>query len=43
MAEPVPVFVSHHYSPEEDAFTARDVRVDIGGVGATGSYTPDVV
>ena len=44
MANQVRVFVSHHHSPEEDAFTARlvadleaagaDVWVDIVGVGA---------
>jgi hypothetical protein len=42
MAEPVRVFVSHHHSPEEDAFTARlvadlqaagaDVWVDTSGI-----------
>lgn len=44
MSEPVKVFVSHHHSPEEDAFTARlvadliaagaEVWVDMVGVGA---------
>jgi Sulfatase-modifying factor enzyme 1/TIR domain len=44
MADQVRVFVSHHHSPEEDAFTARlvadleaagaDVWVDVVGVGA---------
>jgi hypothetical protein len=45
MAESVRVFVSHHHSPEEDAFTARLVAdlessgtyvwVDVVGVGAS--------
>jgi hypothetical protein len=44
MADPVRVFVSHHHSRKEDAFTARlvadleaagaDVWVDVVGVGA---------
>ncbi len=33
MAEPVRVFVSHHHSPEEDAFTARLVA-DLKVAGA---------
>jgi hypothetical protein len=33
MADPVRIFVSHHHSPQEDAFTARLVE-DLKAAGA---------
>src|SRR6476469_3958658 len=33
MPEQVPVFISHHHSPEEDAFTAR-LKADLQAAGA---------
>jgi formylglycine-generating enzyme required for sulfatase activity len=51
MADPVRVFVSHHHSPEEDAFTARlvadleaagaDVWVDTSGI-PSGSFVAKI-